>query len=166
MSRNEDATTSQFPELTPFETALAALAPRAAEFDRESFFFQAGQAATLRDQDNPWTRWAWPGAFSAMTAVAAMLLAMLCLRTEPTANRPAGGTMPEVAAAQAAPGVVPDPESKPEDRGAGIATFFRLREAILRRGMDAFPAEKVASTEASAAAPLTYHELLDQILHE
>ncbi len=96
--------------LTPFEAALAALTPRVQAFDRERLIFLAGQAAALRERDVPLAaakgtvpfllrqksgqspaggtpasrgRWAWPAAFSAMTAVAASLLVMLCSHAGP-----------------------------------------------------------------------------------
>lgn len=83
MSQDDESVEYEFPELTPFEASLAALAPRTAGLDREELFFRAGHAATLRDLGErrlSWTRWAWPAAFSAMTVIAATLLAMLCLR--------------------------------------------------------------------------------------
>jgi len=171
MSGNEDSTADQFPELTAFEASLAGLTPRTAGLDREAIFFQAGQAAALRDlgdRRSPRTRWAWPAAFSAMTAVAATLLAMLCLRTEPGVAPPIVGTTPEIAAAPAAPAVSPDHEPRQEDRQAHIDTYLRLREEILRQGFNAYPPETVAPTEVTAVAtgPLTYRELLDKILQE
>ncbi len=79
MSREEE----QLPDLTAFESALAALAPRVGRFDREQLIFQAGQAAALRDvlgRSPRWARWGWPAAFSAVTAVAAVLGMMLWAR--------------------------------------------------------------------------------------
>ncbi len=93
-------------DLSPFEAALAGLAPRVEGFDRERLIFLAGQAAALREAGVPalagFSRQspptiaaqrcpggtparclAWPAAFAAMTAVAASLLVMLCTRTGP-----------------------------------------------------------------------------------
>lgn len=171
MCGDEDRAEVRFPEVTAFEAALAALTPRAAALDRETIFFQAGQAAALRDLDHrpaPWSRWGWPAAFSAMTAAAATLLTMLCLRTEPGAGPPVVATAPEIAAVPAAPIVPPDYEPRQGDRPADGGGYWRLREEILRQGFSAHPAEKVALTEtiAVAAGPLTYRELLDQIMQE
>ncbi|MGA2064785.1 MAG: hypothetical protein ABSG86_07440 [Thermoguttaceae bacterium] len=84
MSREKE----QLPELTAFEAALAALAPRVERFDREQLIFRAGRASALRGTTRPrrrWAGWGWPAAFAAMTAVAASLLVMLCARPAPNA---------------------------------------------------------------------------------
>jgi len=96
--------------LTPFEAALAALAPRVEAFDRERLIFLAGQTAAMRDcgagvspaatsvggkragglsdvilaGGTPAPQWGWQAAFAVMTAVAATLLVMLCTRSAPT----------------------------------------------------------------------------------
>jgi hypothetical protein len=171
MSRDQAPSEDQFPELTPFEASLAALAPRAAGLDREALFFQAGQAAALRDlsdRRSAWTRWGWPAAFSAMTAVAATLLAMLQLRGEPSMAPSAGMTSPQMAAAPAESIVLPDREPRQDDPPTGPASYSRLREEVLRHGIDAYPTEKVVLSESTAIAsgPLSYRELLAQILQE
>jgi hypothetical protein len=84
MSREEE----QLPDLTAFEAALSALAPRVEGFQREQVIFRAGRASALRDTTGPrsrWAGWGWPAAFAAMTAVAAALLVMLSTRPAPNA---------------------------------------------------------------------------------
>jgi len=91
---------SQDEELKAFEAALAALVPRGDRLDRDRLMFLAGQASvggisseTATGEGVPGVspvpgkihgqearamrRWAWPAAFSAMTAVAATLLAIV-----------------------------------------------------------------------------------------
>lgn len=70
------------PELTAIEAVLASLAPRTDRLNRERLMFLAGQAsaAARPERCRAWTRWLWPAAFSAMTAVAAMLLVMLVVQ--------------------------------------------------------------------------------------
>jgi len=170
MSEDQEPAENQFPELTPFEASLAALAPQAAGLDREELFFQAGHAAALRDLGErrlSWTRWGWPAGFSAMTAVAATLLAMLCLRAGSSTIPSVAGTTPEIAAAAATPFVLPNDESQQEDRPAGTATYSRLCDEILRHGINACLPETVPTAAAIVAAPpLPYDELLNQILQE
>jgi len=103
-----------------------------------------------------------------MTAIAAALLAMLSLRAEPITVPPVAGTTPEVAAATAAPFVLPDRDPRQEDRLAGIVTYSGLCDEILREGINARLPETVASDEATAVAarPMSYEELLNQILQE
>jgi len=66
-------------DLAAFEAALASLVPRADGIGRDRLMFLAGQAAVAgRPVHGSRSRnWAWPAAFSAMTAVAATLLAVL-----------------------------------------------------------------------------------------
>ena len=71
-----------------FEQSLSSLAPRAARLDRDRLMFLAGQASGGRQPpvvmaSSPASRWSWPAAFSAMTALAASLLVMLLNRPEP-----------------------------------------------------------------------------------
>jgi hypothetical protein len=90
-------------DLNAFETALAALVPRTDRIDRDRLMFLAGQQSLLSEQKImsplplvegrgeggtivkpiPSRAWGWPGAFAAMSAVAAALFVMLVFRTEP-----------------------------------------------------------------------------------
>jgi hypothetical protein len=81
-------------ELKSFEAALAALLPRTDRLDRERLMFLAGQqsisashghitAGQFSSGTQGKRTWAWPAAFSVMSAVAATLFMMLLLRPGP-----------------------------------------------------------------------------------
>jgi hypothetical protein len=70
-------------DLKALEAALAALVPRGDRLQRDRLMFLAGRAAASRPGAAVSRRWAWPAAFSAMTAVAASLLVMLVTRPGP-----------------------------------------------------------------------------------
>jgi hypothetical protein len=149
--------TNRTDELTPFETALTGLTPRVAGLDRERLLFLAGRAAALGElapRRTRLVRWGWPAAFAAMTAVAASLTAMICMR--PAANdaiagaEPPSAVSPLVATAQEAP------------------SYVHLRDEILERGFDAERLRaSTASTPATVAeGPLPYQRLLGELLDE
>jgi hypothetical protein len=206
---------------SPFEAALAGLAPRVEGFDRERLIFLAGQAAAMRERGAgvppagdvgvpalagfsrpsppksgtpaPLRRWAWPAAFSAMTAVAASLLVMLCTRTEPMiASAGAGpkGTTANVSGTlrvqpDGGPRSVPDtsPDSMPDwlaiwlspappaEKAADVADAAfpesdpALRAELQRHGLDFRRPRESASggTVVVANGPLTYYELLNRL---
>jgi hypothetical protein len=93
-------------ELKAFEAALASLTPSADRLSRDRVMYLAGQAALSATEGDspifsakksgqspmPKTRWAWPAAFSAMTAVAATLAVLLvsqpAIRTANHAENP------------------------------------------------------------------------------
>jgi len=166
----------RFDDLTPFETALAALAPRVEGFDRERLIFLAGQASALRERGagvSPAARWAWPAAFSAMTAVAAALLAMLCIRGQPEIRGGAGGGVPEVAVSgtlrvptTSGTRSVPDTLTPAPQADAVFPDFDpALRAELRRRGIDFSPPRVAASDRATVVAqrPMTYYELLSRL---
>jgi len=72
-------------DLSPLETALARLVPHAEGWNRDQILFLAGQASVSGGAENARrrTRWGWPSAFGAMTAVAATLLVMLLAQQRP-----------------------------------------------------------------------------------
>jgi hypothetical protein len=168
---------NRLPGLTDFEAALAQLAPRIEGFDRERLMFLAGQAAVLRDRaaGRSWkTRWAWPAAFSAMTAVAASLLLLLCLRSESTvATRDSEpNDVGQNSAGNGATGGTPAAAREVIEHSpacgdpASADSYAELRERILRQGDEAFrprPPAFVAATTV-AEGPLPYHVLLDRLL--
>jgi hypothetical protein len=89
-------------DLIAFEAALASLVPRSDRLDRDRLMFLAGQQSRTgfqpvitRNRSKP--TWAWPAAFSAMTAVATVLATLLVIR--PTV--PAMGPNPTAIAASA-----------------------------------------------------------------
>jgi hypothetical protein len=176
-------------ELTPFEAALAGLAPRVEGFDRERLIFLAGQASVLGDRaagaSPDWERaggmrarrWAWPAAFSAMTAVAAALLVMLCTRPAATIAMavPKDTASGVVKSAPAAKLAVAQPQSdlaSPSDQrevdvadASSADTDPALRAELRRRGID-FSRPRVISANGPivvAEAPLTYFELLSRL---
>jgi hypothetical protein len=180
MSEHEPANRSA--ELTAFEAALAALAPRVEGFDRQRLMFLAGQASVLRERPAGrarGARWGWPAAFSAMTATAATLLVMLSIRSEPTVaardgepnaagQSPAEGGAVGPAATVAGPAAARETANQAPDRGeaASADSYAELRERILRQGDDAFRLRPQALAVATAVAegPLPYHVLLERLL--
>ena len=178
MSEHED----QNSEMTSFEQDLAALGPRVDGFDRERLIFLAGRAAALRDCSTSAIpasrlRWAWPAAFSTMTAVAAALLAMLCIRPAAivATGEPTGTGSSIAKSVPAAKVTDSQPQSElpapPTQREGDFAdtTFpeadLALRAELRRRGID-FSGPRVAASNAPmivAEAPLTYFELLSRL---
>jgi hypothetical protein len=165
-------------ELKAFEAALGSLRPRADGLDRRWRFLLAQEAAfnqrlpegevlaagrvictrcggvLARDR----ARWAWPTAFSAMTAVAAVLFVALLVRSGPelrvaSADRGVAAALPAAAA---------------EDRGGSVASvaggyrwlqspisavgdvpYLDLRDQVLRYGVDSWrsPASTAVATK-------------------
>jgi hypothetical protein len=160
MSGTED----QFPPLTPFEDALASIAPRVSGFDREQLLFLAGQAS-VKGPIRPAARWAWPTAFSLMTAVAAALLVALCTRPDvPVAVRSEPAVAPTVVFAE--PAAMEPPLAGWLPQWAPTSRYTRLRDELLRPGVKAERPAASASAEPLAAATPTlgYHRLLEQLL--
>ncbi|MGD0897700.1 MAG: hypothetical protein ABR915_07670 [Thermoguttaceae bacterium] len=169
-------------DLTAFETALASLAPRVEGFDREGLIFLAGRASVLRKQRDGRSlgaRWGWPAAFSAMTAVAASLLVMLCVRAGPTVvirSAEPGAAVQGIAGNQPTDlPLAPDQPiaaEKGDDRGPGRTdlasadSYAGLRQRMLLQGDESCwprpPASSVTTTVAEG--PLPYHVLLDRLL--
>ncbi len=181
----------QSSEMTSFERDLAALAPRVGGFDRERLIFLAGQAAALRDSGAgvspagysaggtpaPRMRWAWPAAFSAMTAVAAALLVMLC--TRPTATVATSGQKDSRASIAKLEPAAKTTDSQPQSESQAAptqreediadATFPEsdpaLRVELRRHGIDFSKPRVIASDSPTviAKAPMTYFELLSRL---
>jgi len=155
-------------KLTPLEESLASVAPRPLDFDRDVFFYRAGELAARRDCDmeqTPLRRWGWPAAFSAMTTAAAILLAMQCHR-QGTADIPDGGRAVPESVAESLP--VRDPAAQPESRLAEMMEYQRLCDAIFRDGIDAHLPEAVVSSETKtdSTVSLSSAELLNQMLNQ
>jgi hypothetical protein len=158
--------------MTEFESGLAELKPQASALDRDALFFRAGQAAALRELDvrrRAWARWSWPVAFSGMTAIAATLLAMLLVRSTPNIVPSVATARPTDAATeelkpQAAPLVLADQKPQLES----VAAYSRLRDDVLRRGIDAgMPPMTVPATSLTVAGePLAYHAMLHRMLQD
>jgi hypothetical protein len=187
---------NQDEELKAFEAALGSLRPRADGLDRRWRFLLAEEAAfnrSLPDDEvlaaarvvctrcggalaRGRVRWAWPTAFSAMTAVAAVLFVALLVRPGPemwlvSADR-------EIAAALPAAGT--------QDRGGSVAwvaggyrwlqspisvvgdvPYLDLRDQVLRYGVDSWrpPASTVAATRQTEPT-LGCRKHLDQLLEQ
>ncbi len=181
----------QFDELTPFEAALAGLVPRVEGFDRERLIFLAGRAAALRDcgagvspacriaggTPAPRLRWAWPAAFSAMTAVAAALLVMLC--TRPAATVATSGQkdsassiaikFPAALVNESQPSSELSAPTGSREGDFADATFPEsdpvLRAEFRRHGID-FSRPRAAASDSPmviAEGPTTYFELLSRL---
>jgi len=113
------------PELSAVEAALASLAPRSSGLDRDRLMYLAGQAAGLKTARRRPAAWLWPCA----TAASLLLAAVLGLRGprpgEQVASRPVEVTPP-------APAIEKPRQSDPNE-------YFRLRELVLRHGVEALP---------------------------
>ncbi|MBN2292908.1 MAG: hypothetical protein JXM70_10815 [Pirellulales bacterium] len=70
------------PELIAFEAELASLRPDTGSLDMGRLMFLAGQESVAK-RKRPWTKLAWPAAFTAMTVAATVLLVMLVNRSQP-----------------------------------------------------------------------------------
>jgi hypothetical protein len=162
-------------DLSEIESALASLAPREGQIDRDRLMFRAGQAAA-RAEARPARarRWAWPAAFSTMTAVAAAMLMALILRPEPRiierlvpvsslADRGEKDSSPPSASS-----VVPAaPTSGSAPRVAPVAAAYpQLLARVLERGLDAWPPAASASLPAPRAegGPASFREYREQLL--
>jgi len=104
-------------------------------------------------------RWAWPAAFSTMTAVAVMLLAMLVV---PSEKKTTNGRQAEV---WSAGGNVPQPAPV---SNANEMPYSALRDQVLRDGVDSWkpPESSVVTTASPMEAPLSYREQLDRLLKQ
>jgi len=120
-------------------------------------------------------RWAWPTAFSAMTAAAAILLVALVVRSGlQTAVTPGeqGMAVPSTSAAQDQPSAVSwlaDGNGLPRRPVSGSAetSYLNLRDQVLRYGVDSWrlPVSAVATAKI-AEPPLSYREQLDRLLKQ
>jgi len=68
--------------LKALEAELAGLKPHTGTLKRDALMYRAGQAAALTERASR-RRGAWPGAFAAMTTVAATLAIVLAVRWQP-----------------------------------------------------------------------------------
>ena len=143
------------------EAALGALAPAPVRIDRDGLMFRAGQASTGRH------RWAWPAAAGALAAVAATLAMVLVPRPRPepeqrivyveVEKKPVKvpeKTEPPVQVARAA-----QERLVRDDLPRARIGYFKLRDELLRWGLDALASPPVAIT---IEPPLTIEKLLGE----
>lgn len=166
--------------LESFAASLAALSPHA-RLDRDRLMYLAGQASVGQasvDQASRRPRpWAWPVACSAMTAVAACLLALLASRPEPkvierivrvpvnTSVENIAGGQNAVAERQAAEeSHVARPERPP--REIRTAKYLELRDRVLALGLDDWTTTNGSSENRADSPPDNYRELLKRMLRE
>lgn len=123
------------PELAAVEAALASLAPRASGLDRNRLMYLAGQAAGLKTARRRPAAWLWPCA----TAASLLLAAVLGLR---------GSTSREPALAPTEMASAPAPADRQERRDA--SEYFRLRQLVLARGVEALPEPRISSGEGTS----------------
>jgi hypothetical protein len=134
------------PETARLEAALAALAPAAAQIDRDALMFNAGRRSTARGRF-------WPCAAALCASVAAGLGAVLALRPEPQ------GVERVVHVAVPAPPVqavvVQPPAARTETVSAERAPLSvgALLERALRWGVDGLPTPAVGVPTAAGHAP-------------
>lgn len=168
-----------------FETQLAALTPRVAALDRDRLMFLAGQASLPAARANQaGRRWAWPAAFSGMTALAASLLVMLALRPAPRVverivRAPVEAPPPHSSRGQVGqhPG---DPLARertgnwlaaeiaprwPRDKVVPGDSYLDVRDRVLAMGIDRWQDDVASSATGRGESSASYHELLDSLLH-
>jgi hypothetical protein len=113
-------------------------------------------------------RWAWPAAFSAMSAIAAVLLVMLTVRSStPIAERtdkPRSEYAPTSDDRLAEDNAMPILRVHPSDE----MPYLALRNQILRDGVDSWkqPVSTVATAVGPPETPLSYREQLNRLLQQ
>ena len=171
--------------LQRFEAQLASLAPRAARLDRDRLMFLAGQASAATGTIEPLRRgWAWPAAFSAMTALAAALRVMVLTHPEPrviekivrvpvevvesneavSAIKPSGGSLAPSNMAQPLAVAAADVRTLDDKTRSGHA-YVELRDRVLAMGLDTWTNDRSTTDHHGGKSPAAYHELLDSLLH-
>jgi hypothetical protein len=134
------------PELAGLEAALKGLAPASVHLDRDRLLFRAGQAAVRRRV------WLWPSAAAILALTTVSLAVALALRPAPGVVErtvvvrvpvpapPAPPPPPRQQPAPSAPSPTPSPDR--EDvlaREPLPEGYLRLRDEVLRWGVDALP---------------------------
>lgn len=174
-------------QLTALEAVLASFEPTPLEADRDRVMFLAGRASATAEMrpGGVTTRWAWPAAFGAMTAVAATLLMMVVSRPQAEVVNRAQGTRvqqkqegPEKSRAPVRPPAIEQPLRAPQAVWRGLADedaerlhldtpYFRELDRILALGPDLWdPAVPSAAGGQRTAPPMPYHQLLDNLLDD
>jgi hypothetical protein len=169
--------------LQRFEAQLASLSPRAVQLDRDRLMFLAGQASSSSGMVNSARQgWAWPAAFSAMTALAASLLALIVVGPQPGVVErivylpaevvvPSDGSrlnndrdeLPPPVIAERLVEITDFPS--PADKAAPGRSYVDLRDRVLAMGLDTWQNEPADSGGRRGESPAAYHDLLDSLLH-
>ncbi|HWB11870.1 MAG TPA: hypothetical protein VG826_21750 [Pirellulales bacterium] len=171
------------------EAELASLSPRSVHLDRDRLMFLAGQASASGQAASAHRGWAWPAAFSAMSALAAGLLLTLVLRSPREVVRivqvPVGNVqvVDDARAGSQQGRVSPSTEVSATERGSSapeIAAsarmiargrpYVELRDRVLAmdlsaNGLDRWPEEVARGEASSPPSPAAYHDLLESLLH-
>lgn len=119
-------------------------------------------------------RWALPTALAGMTTVAAILLVMLVaakerpIASQPSFQLPASPTFAERKKMSEFRQAMSDGARSPLASNVGDASYLKLRDQVLRNGVDSLkPAVSEFVTAARATeAPLNYREQLQRLLEE
>jgi hypothetical protein len=124
-------------------------------------------------EKGPNGRWAWPAAFSAMTALAASLLIMLVNRPEPRVierivrvpvERAAEIPVPQLAG-QDERALESEPAFSPARRQTAYGeSYLHSRDQVLAFGLDSWMRTVPPSTASSAEPPASYRELRESLL--
>ena len=178
--------------LKAFEASLGELRPRADGLDRRMRFLLAQEATLNRNlQDSEVLlggqcvcvrcggaisnankgkhRWAWPAAFSGMTAVAVVLFAMLVVRVGSpnavTAGKP-GTETPFASVGDGKADAVPSFDGNgTRQLGSDSMSYLNLRDQVLRFGVESWKTPVAAvATMNTDESPLNYRKQLDQLL--
>lgn len=112
------------PQLTALEAALTQLRPSPGALARDQLLFRAGQASVRQH------RWLWPCATAASLLLASGLGLAWLARSEPQQVQHL------VIVRETAPAAL---MAREEARPPVSAEYLRLREQVLRRGLDALP---------------------------
>jgi hypothetical protein len=182
-------------DLNAIAAALSSLSPSTGRLDRDRLMFLAGEAAARPNlaQSNlamprlaishelpprlAARRWAWPVAFSTMSAVAATLLAVLLARPEPkvierivrlpaepqvVVGTPAGAAVTRADAPERLEQDEPGRPDRPaHDRRTGDGDYLSLRDRVLTLGLDSWTSGRPARN----AEPRENHrEFLERVL--
>lgn len=160
------------PELRAFEARLASLAPRSPAIDRDRLMFEAGRASVRVTPQR--IRWAWPTAFSAMSALAASLFLALVLRPPMVVERlvqvPVAVEVAEIdgsddgprvraRADDSATGRQDDDVVQPIAPGSQGPSYLELRDRVLAMGVDTWQAPRDLRSTAEPREA-TYHDLM------
>src|SRR5262249_15683564 len=113
-------------EMTPLESALAALDPRPVTLDRDRLMYLAGQRSAAR------RGWVMPCIAAALASAATLLGVLLLYRPEPQFVKVRA---PAVQPSPSAPPVLVDSDNGWRERVEAL----RLRNEVLLRGVEALP---------------------------